>query len=58
MDDFNFRMEIQKLLVDKKYWGKYAWMNNATANRIIVDELSRRIRRHPMLWRLFFRLCG
>ena len=49
MDDFNFRIEIQKLLVDEKYWSKYAWMNNATANGIVVYELGRRIRKHPIL---------
>ena len=56
MDDFNFRIEIQKLLVDEKYWSKYAWMNNATANEIVVYELGRRIRKHPILWKLFFKL--
>lgn len=54
MDDFNFRIEIQKLLVDEKYWSKYDWMNNATANEIVVYELGRRIRKHPILWKLFF----
>ena len=56
MDDFNFRIEIQKLLVDEKYWSKYAWMNHATANGIVVDELRKRIRKHPILWKLFFKL--
>ena len=56
MDDFNFRIEIQKLLVDEKYWSKYAWMNNATANGIVVDELRKRIGKHPILWKLFFKL--
>ena len=56
MDDFNFRIEIQKLLVDEKYWSKYDWMNNATANGIIVDELGRRIRKRPIVWKLFFKL--
>ena len=56
MDDFNFRIEIQKLLVDEKYWSKYACMNNATSNEIVVDELCRRIRKHPILWKLFFKL--
>ena len=32
MDDTTFRIEIEKLLVDKEYWRKYDWMNNATAN--------------------------
>ena len=36
MDDTTFRIEIEKLLVDKEYWVKYAWMNNTTANEIIV----------------------
>ena len=54
MDNFNFRIEIQKLLVDEKYWSKYDWMNNATANEIAVYELGRRIRKHPILWKLFF----
>ena len=58
MDDTKFRIEIEKLLVDKEYWRKYEWMNNATANRIIVDELQRRIRKHPILWKLFFRIVG
>lgn len=58
MDDFNFRIEIQKLLVDEKYWSKYDWMNNATANEIVVYELGRRIRKHPILWKLFFKLVS
>ena len=58
MDDTTFRVEIEKLLVDKEYWRKYGWMNNATANRIVVYELGRRIRKHPILWKLFFKLVG
>lgn len=56
MDDTKFRIEIEKLLVDKKYWRKYGWMNNATANEILVYELGRRIRKYPILWKLFFKL--
>ena len=56
MNDTTFRIEIEKLLVDKKYWGKYDWLNNATANEIIVAEFDRRIREHPILWKLFFKL--
>ena len=41
MDDTTFRIEIEKLLVDKEYWRKYDWMNNATANEIIVAEFDR-----------------
>ena len=58
MDDMTFRIEIEKLLVDKEYWRKYAWLNNATANEIIVAELDKRIRKHPILWKLFFKLVG
>lgn len=58
MDDTTFRIEIEKLLVDKEYWRKYDWLNNATANEIVVDELQRRIRKHPILWKLFFKLVG
>ena len=56
MDDTTFRIEIEKLLVDKEYWGKYAWLNNATANEIIVAEFGRLIGKHPMLWKWFFKL--
>ena len=56
MDDTKFRIEIEKLLVDKEYWRKYGWMNNATANEIIVKEFDRRIQKHPMLWKWFFKL--
>ena len=56
MDDTTFRIEIEKLLVDKEYWGKYTWLNNATANEIIVAEFGRRIRKHLMLWKWFFKL--
>ena len=56
MDDTTFRIEIEKLLVDKEYWRKYNWLNNATANEIIVTEFNRRIRKHPILWKLFFKL--
>ena len=56
MDDTTFRIEIEKLLVNKKYWGKYALLNNATANEIIVAEFGRRIRKYPMLWKWFFQV--
>lgn len=56
MDDMTFRIEIEKLLVDKNYWRQYDWLNNATANEIIVKELNRRISKHPLLWKWFFKL--
>ena len=56
MDDMTFRIEIEKLLVDKNYWRKYVRLNNATANEIIVAELDRRIRKHPLLWKWLFKL--
>ena len=56
MDDTTFRIEIEKLLVDKEYWGKYAWLNNAMANEIIIAEFDGRIIKHPMLWKWFFKL--
>ena len=56
MDDTTFRIEIEKLIVDKEYWKKYDWLNNATANEIIIEEFGRRIKKHPMLWELFFKL--
>ena len=56
MDDTTFRIEIEKLIVDKEYWRQYDWLNNATANEIIVAELDRRIRKHPLLWKCFFKL--
>ena len=56
MDDTTFRIEIEKLIVDKEYWRQYDWLNNATANEIIVAELDRRIRTHPLLWKCFFKL--
>lgn len=56
MDDTTFRIEIEKLLVDKEYWRKYDWLNNATANEIIVSEFDKRIRKHPMIWKWLFKL--
>lgn len=56
MDDKTFRIEIEKLLVDKKYWSKHDWLNNITANEILVNELAKRICKHPLIWRLFFKL--
>ena len=56
MDDMTFRIEIEKMLVDKEYWRKYDWLNNATANEIIVTELDRRIQKQPMLWKWLFKL--
>lgn len=56
MEDTKFRIEIEKLLVDDNYWSKYDWMNNATAGEIIVAELGKRIRKHPFLWKWFFKL--
>lgn len=56
MDDMTFRIEIEKLIVDKNYWRQYACLNNSTANEIIVAEFDKRIRKHPMLWKWFFKL--
>lgn len=56
MDDTTFRIEIEKLIVDKEYWRKYSWLNNAMANKIIVAELDRRIKKHPIIWKWFFKL--
>lgn len=54
MSDLNFRIEIEKLLVDENYWSQYDWMNNATGNAIIVKELTEKIKKHPLIWKLFF----
>ena len=54
MSDLNFRIEIEKLLVDEEYWSRYDWMNNATGNAIIVEELAKKIKKHPLIWKLFF----
>ena len=56
MDDTAFRIEIEKMLVDKNYWRQYDWLNNVTANKIIVAELDRRIKKHPIIWKWFFKL--
>lgn len=56
MDDTTFRIDIEKLLVDKEYWSQYDWLTNEMGNAIIVDELDRRIRKHPLLWKWFFKL--
>lgn len=56
MDDTTFRIEIQKLLVEDRYWSQFPWMNNATGTEIIVEDLTIRIKKHPLLWKLFFML--
>lgn len=56
MDDTTFRIEIEKMLVDKEYFRQYSWLNNSTANEIIVEEFGKRIRKHPMLWKWLFKL--
>ena len=54
MEDLNFRIKIQEMLVDESYWSKSGWMNNATANEIVVKELESKIKKHPLIWKLFF----
>ena len=44
MDDLKFRVEIEKLLVNNKYWNNYSWMNNTTGNEIIIEKLSNKIK--------------
>ena len=56
MDDLKFRVEIEKLLVNNKYWNNYSWMNNTTGNKIIVEKLSNKIGKHPLLWKIFFQI--
>lgn len=56
MDDTTFRIEIEKLIADKEYWRKYAWLNQSTANEIIVEEFDRRIKKHPIIWKWIFKL--
>ena len=54
MEDLDFRIKIQEMLVDESYWRKFSWMNNATANEIVVKELESKINKHPLIWKLFF----
>lgn len=56
MDDKQFRIEIQKLLVDDNYWKNYDWMNNVTGNEIVIRELKKRIEKYPLIWKMFFKL--
>lgn len=56
MDDLKFRIEIEKLLVNNKYWNNYSWMNNITGNEIIIEKLSSKIKKHPLLWKIFFQI--
>ena len=57
MNDMEFRLAIEKLLVDADYWGNYDWLNNATANSIMVEQLKAKIEKHPFIWKLFFKLA-
>lgn len=54
MEDLDFRIKIQEMLVNESYWRKFSWMNNATANEIVVKELESKIKKHPLIWKLFF----
>ena len=54
MEDLDFRIKIQEMLVNESYWRKFSWMNNATANEIVVKELESKIKKHPLIWELFF----
>lgn len=56
MDDSEFRIEIEKLLVNNNYWNNYSWMNNITGNEIIIKKLSNKIKKHPLLWKIFFQI--
>lgn len=56
MEDLEFSLEIQKLIIDESYWSGYAWMNNATANEIVLDKFEKKIKKHPILWKLFFKI--
>ena len=50
MDDLKFRVEIEKLLVNNKYWNNYSWMNNTTGNEIIIEKLSNKISLLSFKW--------
>ena len=56
MDDLKFRINIEKLLVNNKYCNNYSWMNNTTGNEIIIEKLSNKIEKHPLLWKIFFQI--
>lgn len=56
MDDSEFRIEIEKLLVNSNYWNNYSWMNNTTGNEIIIERLSSKIKKHSLLWKIFFQI--
>ena len=56
MDDLKFRIEIEKLLVNNEYWNNYSWINNTTGNEIIIEKLSNKIKKHPLLWKIFFQI--
>ena len=42
------------MLVNESYGGEVSWRNNATANEIVVKELESKIKKHPLIWKLFF----
>lgn len=56
MNDTEFRIEIEKLLISKN--GVIAdWCNNYTGNLIILEKLQKRIKKHPIIWKIFFMIA-
>lgn len=53
MDDQEFRIKMHDFLISKNGI-LFDWGTNMDANRVIIERLEKKIKKHPILWKLFF----
>lgn len=53
MSDQDFRIRVHKLLLKPNTY-LFDWGTNMDANRVILERLENRIKKHPLIWKLFF----
>lgn len=56
LSDLEFRVVICDLLENPKngFFSGIDWCTNDMANKMIIEELIKRIKAHPIIWKLFF----
>lgn len=56
LSDLEFRIAICNLLEKPKngFFSGIDWCTNEMANKMIVEGLIKRIKAHPIIWKLFF----
>ena len=53
MNDLEFRIKMHDLLISEGGI-LFDWGTTMDANRVIIERLEAKIKKHPLIWKLFF----